>query len=204
MRAYLEWQNQLLDHEAMVRDLFVESPLVHPSVMMRAEALRVLGGYRAFDGPEDYDLWLRAEEAGLRLGKLPQVLLEWRDSPARLTRRDQRYTPERFRALKLEVLGRRYLRDGRPVVVWGAGPIGKGWARALRAAGHRVQAFVEVDRKKIGQRIGGVPVVDLEAVPRMSGCLHLAAVGQAGARARIREAAAGLGLREGADFLAVA
>lgn len=204
MRAYLEWQNQLLDHQAMVRDLFVESPLVHPSVMMRAEALRALDGYRSFDGPEDYDLWLRAEEAGLRFGKLPQVLLAWRDSAARLTRRDPRYAPERFQALKLEVLGRRHLRDGRAVVVWGAGPIGKGWARALRAAGHRVQAFVEVDRKKIGQRIGGAPVLDLAAVPRLSGCLHLAAVGQPGARARIREAATVLGLREGVDLLAVA
>lgn len=204
MRAYVEWQNQLLDHEAMVRDLFVESPLVHPSVMMKAEDLRTLGGYRSFDGPEDYDLWLRAQEAGLRFGKLPQVLLEWRDSAARLTRRDPRYAPERFQALKLEVLGRRHLRDGRPVVIWGAGPIGKSWARALRSAGHRVQAFVEVDRKKIGQRIGGVPVLDLEAVPRLSGCLHLAAVGQPGARARIRELASSLGLLEGVDLLAVA
>jgi hypothetical protein len=75
----------------MVADLFVESPLVHPSVMARAAALRALGGYRVFDGPEDYDLWLRAHAAGLRFAKLSEVLLDWRDSPRRLTRRDPRY-----------------------------------------------------------------------------------------------------------------
>jgi len=204
MRDYLAWQNQLLDHQAMARDLFVESPLVHPSVIMRAEALTALGGYRAFEGPEDYDLWLRAFEAGYGFAKLPQVLLDWRDSERRLTRCDSRYAPERFRALKIEVLGRRYLRGGRPVAVWGAGPIGKGWARALQASGHSVCGFVEVDRRKIGRRIGGTPVLGLAEVPQLSGCLHLAAVGQPGARSRIREVAAGLGLVDGVDLLAVA
>src|SRR5438132_3653444 len=40
MRAYVRWLNALLDHEAIARDLLVESPLAHPSVMMRACALR--------------------------------------------------------------------------------------------------------------------------------------------------------------------
>jgi glycosyltransferase involved in cell wall biosynthesis len=70
MRAYVEWQNALLDHDAMARDRFVESPLVHPSVAMRTAALRRLGGWRDIDGPEDYDLWLRAFDAGLRFAKL--------------------------------------------------------------------------------------------------------------------------------------
>ena len=58
------------------------------------------------------------------------------------------------------------LRGGRPVVVWGAGPIGKAWSRDLRRGGHRVAAFVEVDPDKIGQRIHGAPVV---AVRRSAG-----------------------------------
>ncbi len=204
MRRYVAWLNSLLTHEDIVRDLLVESPLAHPSVMMRAEALRGLGGYRAFDGPEDYDLWLRAHERGWRFGKRREVLLEWRDRPGRLTRADPRYAPARFQELKLAALGRSALRDGRPVVVWGAGPVGKGWARALRARGHEVSAFVEVDRRKIGQRIHGVRVVDVTAAAGFGGHLHLAAVGRPGARARIRAAARQLGLREGDDLVAVA
>jgi glycosyltransferase involved in cell wall biosynthesis len=204
MRAYVRWQNALLDHDAMARDRFVESPLVHPSVAMRRAALEVLGGWRDFDGPEDYDLWLRGFAEGLRFAKLAEVLLDWRDSPARLTRTDPRYSPARFLALKLEWLGRGLLAGARPAVVWGAGPVGKGWSRALRAAGHEVRAFVEVNPRKIGALVHGAPVVSVDVAGELRGPLHLAAVGQRGARERIRAEAARLGLVEGADLVAVA
>jgi glycosyltransferase involved in cell wall biosynthesis len=203
MRAYVAWQNSLLDHESIVREMFVESPLVHPSVMMRREGLVGLGGYRQFPGPEDYDLWLRALGAGLRFAKLRDVLLGWRDSPARLTRSDSRYAPDRFREVKIAALEEGLLRGGREVVVWGSGPIGKAWAVALRRAAHRIAAFVEVDVRKIGGQIHGAPVLAVHEAG-LRGPLHIAAVGQKGARARIREAAGRLGLRDGHDFVAVA
>ena len=204
MRAYVRWQNALLDHDAMARDRFVESPLVHPSVAMRRAALEGLGGWREFDGPEDYDLWLRAFAAGLRFAKLGEVLLDWSDSPGRLTRTDPRYAPVRFLALKLTALARGPLAGGRPAVVWGAGPVGKAWSRALRAAGHEVRAFVEVNPRKLGARLHGAPVVTVDGAGELRGPLHLAAVGQPGARERIRAEAARLGLVEGVDFVAVA
>src|SRR4029077_16547669 len=91
MRSYVGRLNGLLDHNAITRDLFVESPFSRPTVMMRAELFRRLGGYREFDGPEDYDLWLRAHAAGARFATLAEVLLDWRDGPSRLSRTDPRY-----------------------------------------------------------------------------------------------------------------
>ncbi len=204
MRSYVRWQNGLVDHDAIVREMFVESPLAHPSVMMPTDHLRALGGYRAFDGPEDYDLWLRCHAAGLRFGKLERTLLLWSDGPGRLTRIDPRYGRARFQALKLAALSRGPLRDHRPIVIWGAGPIGKSWARALGLHAHPVAAFVEVDRRKLGQRIHGARVVAVGDAGRFRGALHLAAVGQPGARDRIRAEARRLGLREGLDLVAVA
>lgn len=205
MLAYVDWLNGLVDHDAIVRDLFVESPLAHPSVMMRRDSLRALGGYRSFAGPEDYDLWLRAHGAGLRFAKCPETLLDWRDAAGRLTRTDPRYAPERFRDLKIEALGRGLLALGRAAVVWGAGPLGKAFARGLLAAGHSVAGFVEVDPAKIGQRIHGAPVVGVDhVVPRFAGALHLGAVGQPGARQRLRAEAARLGFVDGGNFIAVA
>jgi glycosyltransferase involved in cell wall biosynthesis len=203
MRAYVDWQNALVDHDAIVRDLFVESPLVHPSVMARTATLRGLGGYRDFRGPEDYDLWLRAHAGGHRFAKTRETLLDWRDRPDRLTRTDPRYAPDRFLALKVEALLAGVLRRPRPVVVWGAGRVGKAWSRALAARGRPVTAFVEVDPRKIGQRIHGAPVVAVAAAAR-AGALHLAAVGDGGARERIRLEAARLGLADGRDLVAVA
>jgi uncharacterized protein YbjT (DUF2867 family) len=88
-------------------------------------------------------------------------------------------------------------------VIWGAGKIGKRWARELLARGHPVAAFVEVDPAKIGQRIHGAMVEGVEAGAALWGALHLAAVGQPGARARIRGEAARIGLAPG-DLVAVA
>lgn len=204
MRAYVDWQNSLIGHEAIVRDLFVESPLVHPSVAMPASVLRTLGGYRELDGPEDYDLWLRAAHAGLLFAKLSEVLLEWWDSATRLTRTSDRYADARFFALKVEALERRFLVQPRPLVIWGAGPIGKGWSRVMRSRGHEVRAFVEVHPRKLGARLHGARVIGAAEAGRVGPALHLAAVGQPGARQRIREAAAALGLVDGRDLVAVA
>jgi glycosyltransferase involved in cell wall biosynthesis len=205
MRAYVEWQNRVLHPDDIARELYLESPLVHPSVTMRSDALRALGGYRETGGPEDYDLWLRAAAAGWRFAKLPEVLLDWRDAPDRLTRTDPRYHADRFRAAKLDALAAGPLAGRRAAVVWGAGKVGKAWSRDLRARGHGVAAFVEVDPRKIGQRIHGAPVVDVAQAASVEGApLHLAAVGSAEARERIRNEAARLGLVEGRDFVAVA
>lgn len=198
MQAYVAWSNSLLDDAAIRRDLFVESPLVHPSVMLRTEALRALGGYRDDGGPEDYDLWLRAAAAGLHFSKLDAVLLAWRDAPARLTRRDPRYAPARFFERKRQAVLQGPLRQGGATVIWGAGEIGKAWARALQGGGIAVTAFVEVDPRKLGQRIHGAPVVGLEAVAALpEGVWHLAAVGQKGARERIRGEALARGVSDG-------
>jgi glycosyltransferase involved in cell wall biosynthesis len=204
MQAYVDWQNSLLDHGAIARDLWVESPLVHPSVMFPAAVLRALGGYRDFDGPEDYDLWLRAERGGYRFAKIADTLLEWWDAPSRLTRVSSRYSPPRILAVKVDALAARHLATPRAVVIWGAGPTGKSWSRALGARGHRVAAFVEVDPRKLGMRIHGAPVVGVDEAASFREALHLSAVGSGEGRRRVREAAAARGLDDGRDLIAVA
>lgn len=204
MRRYVDWLNGSLDHAAILADMYVESPLVHPSVMMRAEPLRQLGGYRDFDGPEDYDLWLRAARAGARFAKLPEFLLRWRDGPTRLTRCDPRYAVARFQALKIEALEAGPLAHRPVLALWGGGPLAKGWRRSLAARGHPIAAFVDVNPRRLGQRVAGVPVLTAEQAARLTDVLHLAAVGQPGARERIRTLASRLGLLEGRDLIAVA
>jgi glycosyltransferase involved in cell wall biosynthesis len=56
------------------------SPICHPSVLMRTELVRSVGGYReAFRHAEDYDLWLRLSEIS-NLTNLPDRLLLYRRS----------------------------------------------------------------------------------------------------------------------------
>lgn len=65
-------------HDDLVRRLVDGNAFCHSAVMMRAEAYRDAGGYRAFFTPaEDYDLWLRISERW-RIGNLPEQLVDYR------------------------------------------------------------------------------------------------------------------------------
>ncbi len=55
------------------------NPIAHPTVVLRRDAALDAGGYRpAFDGAEDYDLWLRLAELH-DLVNLPDALLNYRE-----------------------------------------------------------------------------------------------------------------------------
>jgi glycosyltransferase involved in cell wall biosynthesis len=203
MRRYEAWLNRLCEPEAIRAALFVESPLPHPTVCVRRAALRAVGGYRATGDPEDYDLWMRLLLGGHRAAKLPEVLLEWRDWPGRLTRTHPRYHTQRIFALKLRHLPR-VVAPGTPVQIWGAGPIGRRWAKALRVRGYPVRRFIDIDPRKLGRTAGGgVPIEPPERLERDAGFV-LAAVGSPGARERIEAHLRARGLEPWDHYLAVA
>jgi hypothetical protein len=65
MRAYEAWLASVDSPERVRREAFVECPVAHPTLAIRAELLRAFG-YRDRGWPEDYDLLLRLLEAGHR------------------------------------------------------------------------------------------------------------------------------------------
>jgi glycosyltransferase involved in cell wall biosynthesis len=197
LRRYERWLNSLTTVEAAQRDLFVECPIGHPTLFARADAV----AYRFVDWPEDYDLVLRLWAAGGRFRNVAEPVLDWRDHPTRLARTDPRYSLKSFARCKAHYLSLHVLRR-RPAVVWGAGPVGKLHARVLLDAGVEVAAFVDVDERKIGKRVYGIPVLAHGDGPRDG--VVLGAVAGEPARARLRELARAQGRREGDDFIAVA
>ncbi len=204
MARYESWLNSLVEPETMERDLLVESPLVHPSVVFRRATIQAVGGYRDSRGPEDYDLWLRLHEGGARFGKVPEVLLFWRDAPLRVTRTDPRCGRDRFREVKLDFLLRTRLAGIQPFMLWGAGPNGKALARELAARGRTARAFIDSHPARRGQKISGLPVLGPEQAPPPGQFLLLSTVGHPQARAQIRALLAERGHREGRDFVCLA
>ena len=209
-RRYERWINQAVTREEIDRALFVECPLAHPTFFLRADSVAAVGGYRDVGWPEDYDLLLRLWAAGGRFEKVPEVLLSWREGAGRLSRTHDRYGPDRFLACKVHHLIRTVLAPerpppgGRPVVIWGAGPVGKALSRALQGEGVELRAFVDLDPRKIGQEIHGAPVLATEDGLSLRDAYHLGAVGQEGARERIEGLLRGAGLEPMEDFVAMA
>jgi glycosyltransferase involved in cell wall biosynthesis len=64
--------------EAIKMEMLFRSPLAHPTVMMRTALVQKLRYDRAWEKAEDYDLWERAAEAGLKMTNVPEVLLLYR------------------------------------------------------------------------------------------------------------------------------
>jgi glycosyltransferase involved in cell wall biosynthesis len=73
--------------EDVLADLKNGPPLCHPSVVMRRDAVRAVGGYhRAYKHCEDYDLWLRLSEH-VQMANLPDRLLLYRQSESQVSNR---------------------------------------------------------------------------------------------------------------------
>ncbi len=210
---YEAWVNSVLTHDDTQRNLFVESPIPHPTVMMRREAVDAVGGYRTNGWPEDYDLWMRLSASGNRFEKLKDVLVEWRDSATRASRVDPVFSPERFADVKQHYLVNHVLDRSRPLAIWGAGPVGKLWGRRLRP-----RHFIEIDPRKIGQTTDGATVISADDLParyRLERLFVIVAVASLSrkrdqsspwysARDEIREELRKAGLDELRDFICVA
>ncbi len=202
-RRYEDWLNALTEPDRIDCDLFVECPIAHPTLMVRRSAFERAGGYQDHGWPEDYDLVLRLRASGARLANVPAVLLDWREGARRLSRTDERYAEWQFQRCKAHHLARMHA-HGRRIVVWGAGPVGKRFARALQAEGASIAAFVDLDPRRIGQVVHGAPVVAREAIGAFPDAYVVAAVAGAAPRAEIRAALLRTGRREPAEFCAVA
>ncbi len=185
MQRWVEWHNALLGHEDMRREALIDSPLAHGCALLRRATLTAAGGWQDHGWAEDLDLWLRLLERRARFAKLPRVLYGWRQHPASATRRDVRYTRERFLALKLAALERTVLARGRRATLIGVGESLERWRVAL---GSRA-ADVRVARGPDG------------ALLRSAAPPLLLVYGSRVARARWRECARHANLSESQDFI---
>lgn len=184
LRRYRDWLNSVREPAEVHQQLFIESPLPNPTLMLRRAALQQLGGYRNNGWPEDYDLLLRADAAHMSMGKPGPVLFRWREHAARLTHTDPLYQRRKFMQAKTHFLVRHRL-QGRSVIIWGAGPTGRQMFDLISAEGGTVEGFIEVHPRRIGGIKRGLPVWPLDRVNSLGAALLLIAVGAAGARHEI-------------------
>jgi len=207
-RIYENWLNQLVIHEDICREIFIESPIPHPSAVFGREEVTALGGYEEHGWPEDYDLWLRYFMAGRRFAKVPEVLLSWREHPARLTHTDSRYSVENFLRAKAHYLLQGPLKDRNAIFVWGAGKTGRRLSKHLIRGGCTPEAFIDIAAHRIGGTLRGVPIIAVEDLPDLWAHARqpflLAAVASRGARGSIRRHLRDTGLTEGEQYLCVA
>ena len=202
--AHVDWLNSVDSPETISLRRFVESPVAHPSVMFRRCLLESHGGYQAGDFPEDYELWLRWLDAGVRFGKCPESLLVWNDPPNRLSRTDPRYSIEAFYRTKCRYLARWIVSNNcsnRGLLLWGAGRVTRRRFDSLEFYGIGIQGFVDIDPKKIGAHRDGRVVISPDQISDSPRPFIVIGVGNRGASSRVADSLLARGWEEGRDFM---
>lgn len=202
-KEYIRWQNSCVSSDDINNQIYIESPLAHPSVMFRKDVIVSMGGYREGVFPEDYDLWLRLYQAGHVMDKIPEVLLDWRESDSRLSRTAVQYSRHAFDCLRAEYLAKDSRIQNRPIVYWGAGRKTRLRCRHLINKGYKPMAWIDIDPKKIGNVIDGARVEEPDWLDRDDRPFVLNYVTNHGARDITRTFLDRIGYRIGIDYLEV-
>jgi glycosyltransferase involved in cell wall biosynthesis len=199
---FVDWSNSIQSHEEIYNNRFIELPVVNPTLMWRKETAKKHGLYRAGDFPEDYEMVLRWLERGVRIVKIPVVVLRWYDSDTRLTRTDKIYSETSFYNIKSLYLAS-WLKKNNPfhpkVSIWGASRISRRRARLLEQHGVQPEKYIDT---KSSRQIGS-EIIYYKDLPEAGHMFILSYIRQMDNRDRIREFLRRRGYVEGEDFLMV-
>jgi len=201
-QRFVEWSNSILSYKEICYRRFIEAPIVNPTAMWRRSTMEKHGMYLAGPFPEDYEMWLRWLDRGVKIGKLKDLVLEWHDSEQRLTRTDPIYSDRSFYEIKSRYLARWLTENNKfhpDVAVWGASRISRRRARMVEQHGIRIGTYI--DTKK-GRQIEK-DVLYYEDLPRAGTLFILTYIRQMDNRERIQAFLEERGYLEGKDYLLV-
>jgi len=200
MFTYVKNTNKHLTHAKISLNRFSELQVINPTILFRKNIAEKFGFYKEGNFPEDYELFLRWIEKGVKYHKLSENLLDWYDSETRLTRIDKRYSFDAFYRIKSEYLFR-FLKENNPffpeIVAWGAGKLSKKRVKYLEDKGIKIKYFIDVDKKKINDKT----VISYKDIPEPINIFIVSFVNNRGIRDKIRDFLLSKNYLEGKHFI---
>lgn len=202
-KRFVSWVNAFLEPDEIELYRFIEIPVVNPTILFHREIYQHSGGCVQGDLPEDYEMQLRLLEDGVKMAKLPEPLLEWHDSPTRLTRTDSRYSTEAFFRVKA-LYFQKWSKKNNPfhpcIWVWGAGRKTRRKADILEKEGLKVQGYIDIVKGKTSKKT----LIHCENIPPPGELFIVPMVAKYGARELIREKLSAKLYEEGKDYIFMA
>ncbi len=201
-QRFVDWSNSICSYHEIYHRRFIEAPIVNPTAMWRRSTMEQHGMYLNGPFPEDYEMWLRWLDQGVRIAKLKERVLEWHDSERRLTRTDPIYSDRSFYEIKSRYLASWLARENKyhpEVAIWGASRISRRRARMVEQHGIRVSTYI--DTKK-GRQIEK-DVLYYRDLPRAGSLFILTYIRQMDNREKIQVFLEERGYVEGKDYLMV-
>ncbi len=207
---YQSWSNSLKSHSEIERDLFAESPIVHPSFFASKDFFLKIGGYSENPWAEDYDFILRAFGKGAKFGKHPEVLLRKYHGPGRLSRCEHAYKrPAMFEAKAHFLIEYGRLIDRSGILIVGSGPTGRQIADSFAKHKVRLLGFVDNRQGPPNRQIKNIPAWGFPDLPpdeflnKFRDALILLAIGDAAGQRAFYELLKRNNFLENQDFVRV-
>ncbi|MCF6270503.1 MAG: glycosyltransferase [Melioribacteraceae bacterium] len=201
-KRYVNWSNSIITYKELLNKQFVEMPLINPTTMWRKEVANKIGMYRSGDFPEDYEMWLRWLSKGIKIAKIPEIVLKWYDSEKRLTRTNPIYSNESFFKVKTKYLSN-WLKKNNPfhpnVVVWGASKNSRKRAKPLFDNGVEIAYYIDIKLRTNLDR----EVIYYENISTPNEVFILVYMKQENARNEIESFLKSRGFLEGVNYLLV-
>ncbi len=202
-KAFVDITNKITTSQQIELNRFVELQVINPTIMFRKSVAEKYGYYKHGDFPEDYEMFLRWLDNGVKFYKLEDYLLDWQDSETRLTRTDERYSFDAFYRTKAPYLAKYLSKNNKyhpKVAVWGAGRLSRKRAEMLLDYGIEIDLFIDIDSKKIKRN----NTIHYSKLEKSLNLFVLSYVSNRGAKEKIKQFLEEKGFIEGKDFLLIA
>ncbi len=197
---FVEQINAWKTSEEIYMHRFVESPLAHPSVMFRKSIVEIYGGYSLEAVPEDYELWLRWMQHGVKMYKLPEKVLEWNDHAQRLSRNHDHYSREAFDKVRYQYLSqwlKLKLKNLPPIYVCGGGKFARVKIRLLESLSIPIKGIIDFKERKISEKY----FLSYEDIPPPGNLFIISLISNRGKFSEVRDFLEVRGYINGKDFI---
>ncbi len=179
---YFDWLNSKISHKQIIEGLFKESPIIHPSALFTKEAFYGAGKYLEYNGPEDYDLWLKMAQNNTTFAKVTKILLNYRIHSNNLSRNDMtHYGLDAFRKRQhqflIKKIQKNFFSKKEGFIICGAGKEGKKLCTSLIKNNIEVLNFIDIDPQKVGKTYKSIKILSINSIIKNRNVLYLAPAG---------------------------
>jgi len=202
-KTFVDISNTKITSEEIELNRFVELQIINPTIMFRKSIAEKYGYYKNGDFPEDYEMFLRWLDNGVKFYKLEDYLLDWHDSDTRLTRTDKRYTFDAFYRTKTPYLAKYLAKNNKyhpKIAIWGAGRLSRKRANLLLNYGIEITLYIDIDKNKTKKP----NTIHYSKISEKDNLFILSYVSNRGAKDKIKQFLLEKGFIEGKSFLLIA
>jgi glycosyltransferase involved in cell wall biosynthesis len=198
---YVNWSNRIITHEDISINRFIESPVIHQTILYRKEIFKKHGIFFDVDSPSDFEHQLRLLDQGVLMHKIPEVLFDWTFYPERISVIDSCLTDQGLFEVKSTYLNKWLKANDNfypEVAVWGAGKSSRQRFYILHELGVHPKFFIDLRANPVKN------VIQYQHTPPAGRNFIISYVSNRSAREKIRMFLVELGYTEGKDFICVA